>query len=221
MDAFSRVLTKSGISVGEIERIVHGTTVATNAVIQRKGAEVVFVTTAGFEDVPFIQRLNRRREYDLQWLKPQPLVKRRHCLGVAERINARGEVVQPMSTGALEELKHRIEQCQKNGAIDSVAVCLLFSYMNPAHELELERMLQEAFPDIQIQQGDQIRIVSPGGGGYGPPSERDPEQVLEDVREGIITTQQAREVYAVVLVEDNQGDWEVDQASTDQLRRSY
>jgi N-methylhydantoinase A len=62
MDAFSRVLAKSCIPAAEIERIVHGTTVATNAVIQRYGANVLLVTTAGFEDIPFIQRLNRRRE---------------------------------------------------------------------------------------------------------------------------------------------------------------
>jgi N-methylhydantoinase B len=75
------------------------------------------------------------------------------------------------------------------------------------------------FADIQIQEGDQIRIVSPGGGGYGPPGERDPERVLEDVREGFLTVDEARDVYHVVLIEEGKGNWELDPAATDQARR--
>ena len=90
------VLDKAAVPGVAIERIVHGTTVATNTVLQRRGAEVLYVTTAGFEDIPFIQRINRKSEYDLHWLKPQPLVSRRNCLAVAERIDAQGEVVVPL-----------------------------------------------------------------------------------------------------------------------------
>ena len=107
MRAFLGVLEKSEIPFEAIERIVHGTTVATNAILQRTGANVVFVTTAGFEDVPFIQRINRKKEYDLHWLKPEPLVKRRNCLGVKERINAQGEIVVPLTVDTLANSKDR------------------------------------------------------------------------------------------------------------------
>ena len=125
---------------------VHGTTVATNAILQRTGANIVFITTAGFEDVPFIQRINRKKEYDLHWLKPEPLVRRRNCLGVKERINAQGEVVVPLTADTLAALKIDIEARQQNQAVEAIALCLLFSYINPAHELEVGRFLEEAFP---------------------------------------------------------------------------
>ena len=74
------------------------------------------------------------------------------------------------------------------------------------------------FADIQIQQGDEIKIVSPGGGGYGQPEERDPMSVVEDVREGFVSPQEARDVYAVVLSQEENGDSRVDEAATERLR---
>ena len=73
-----------------------GTTVATNAILERKGAIVAYVTTKGFRDVPFIQRGNRKFHYDMSWVKPKPLVKRRHCFELNERIDAYGQVVTPL-----------------------------------------------------------------------------------------------------------------------------
>ena len=74
------------------------------------------------------------------------------------------------------------------------------------------------FADIQIQAGDEVRIVSPGGGGYGPPENREPSEVLDDVREGLVSPEDAREVYAVTLVREA-GDWRVDEETTTDLRR--
>ena len=74
------------------------------------------------------------------------------------------------------------------------------------------------FADIQIQAGDEVRIVSPGGGGYGPPERREPSEVLDDVREGLVSPEDAREVYAVMLVREA-GDWRVDEETTADLRR--
>ena len=159
MRAFMRVLDRADIPFGEIERIVHGTTVATNALIQRQGADIAFVTTAGFEDIPFLQRTNRKTEYDLQWLKPQPLVKRRNCLGVTERINAQGEVVVPLDPAALAELKVAIESGLRHQSIDAFAVCLLFSYINPEHELELERYLTESYPNIPVSLSHRVAPI--------------------------------------------------------------
>jgi N-methylhydantoinase A len=98
-----------------------GTTVATNAVLERKGAVVAYVTTKGFRDVPFIQRGNRRAHYDMSWVKPKPLVKRRHCFELNERIDAYRQVVTPLDPAAI----------RAEPEIRAVAVCLLFSYLNP------------------------------------------------------------------------------------------
>ena len=146
LGALLDVLEKSAVPVEAIDRIVHGTTVATNA----------YVTTAGFEDVPFIQRINRRSEYDLHWLKPQPLVKRRNCLSVAERIDAQGEIIVALGTASMEQLGDEIEQ---RGDIQAIAVCLLFSYVNPAHELLLGEFLASRFTDLQVSLSHQIAPV--------------------------------------------------------------
>src|SRR5438105_1839983 len=93
VQAIVNALETSGTGLPEIEFLVVGTTVATNALLQRRGAEVVFLTTAGFEDVPYIQRMNRRYHYSLQWTKPQPLVKRRDTIGIRERLDFQGRIV--------------------------------------------------------------------------------------------------------------------------------
>jgi len=159
MQAFSNVLLKSTVEIADIERIVHGTTVATNAVIQRSGARVLLITTAGFEDIPFIQRLNRRREYDLQWLKPRPLVLRRDCIGVNERIDSEGEVIQPLIPDSLELLRQAIEERSANRSVEAIAVCLLFSYLNPDHELEIGHFLRESFPGIPVSLSCEIAPI--------------------------------------------------------------
>ena len=152
VDAFMGVIDKSGLArnQGDIERIAHGTTVATNAVIQRQGAPVVLVTTHGFEDVPFIQRINRKSEYDLHWRKPQPLVRRRWCVGARERINARGEPILPLTADAVEEVVSEIRRISEAEPIEAIAVCLLFAYLNPSHELMLGQKLSAAFPDLPV-----------------------------------------------------------------------
>ena len=152
VDAFMGVIDKSGLArnPGDIERIAHGTTVATNAVIQRQGAPVVLVTTRGFEDVPFIQRINRKSEYDLHWRKPQPLVRRRWCVGARERINARGEPILLLTADAVEEVVSEIRRISEAEPIEAIAVCLLFAYLNPSHELMLGQKLSAAFPDLPV-----------------------------------------------------------------------
>ena len=146
LGALLSVLDKAAVPGAAIERIVHGTTVATNTVLQRRGAEVLYVTTAGFEDIPFIQRINRKSEYDLHWLKPRPLVQRRNCLAVAERIDAQGEVLVPLEAAAMEQLAAQVAE----RSAEAIAICLLFSYLNPAHELELGAFLERRFPSIPV-----------------------------------------------------------------------
>ena len=87
-----------------VQSIVVGTTVATNAVLQRRGARVLYVTTAGFEDVPFIGRLDKEELYNLHWRKPAPLVTRRDCYGIAERVAHDGSILVPLTESALDDL---------------------------------------------------------------------------------------------------------------------
>ena len=114
---------------GEIANIRLGTTVATNALLERKGAVVAYVTTKGFRDVPFIQRGNRKFHYDMSWVKPKPLVKRRHCFEVSERVDAYGRVHDAARRGrGARRWRAAIRALPE---IEAVAVCLLFSYLNP------------------------------------------------------------------------------------------
>ena len=94
---------------GDIKNIRLGTTVATNAILERKGATVGYVTTAGFRDIPFIQRGNRRSHYDITWIKPKPLVKRRHCYEISERVMANGEVEIPLDEAGVRAMAKQIK----------------------------------------------------------------------------------------------------------------
>ena len=89
-------LADSGISPGEIGSLILGSTMAINMLHTRSGARVLYLTTQGFEDVLFIQRINRRFHYDLDWVKPAPFAERRDCLGVRERITKDGDVLIPL-----------------------------------------------------------------------------------------------------------------------------
>lgn len=110
--------------------LVHGSTVATNVLLERKGAKTALINTAGFRDVLQIGRQNRPALYDLFASPPEPLVVHQHRLEVTERVNAHGEVQTPLDEGALDDL---IRHCRDH-AIESVAICLLFSFANPDHE---------------------------------------------------------------------------------------
>ena len=104
------VIKDSGLQVDRASSLVLGTTLGLNALLQRKGARVIFVTTAGFEDVLFIQRMNRRHHYSFEWKKPEPLVERCDCLGVDERIDSRGRVLVPLASEEMERLGDEIAE---------------------------------------------------------------------------------------------------------------
>jgi N-methylhydantoinase A len=128
----------------ETADIVHGSTVATNALRERKGAQTALVTTTGFEDVLEIGRQTRRAIYDLNVGKVPPLVPTERRLGVRERVGPRGEVLEELRDEELEALVDKIATLDVN----SVAICLLHSYANPVHEQALVRALEgrvEAF----------------------------------------------------------------------------
>ena len=141
-----------------ISRLVHGTTVATNAVLERQGAELCLITTGGFEDVVFIQRINRERAYNLQGMKPTPLVLRRHCLGVDERLGADGALIRALTEEAIRDLMDRLTPLVVSSAVDAVAICLLYSYLDDAHEIELASRITERFPSLPLSLSS---VVSP------------------------------------------------------------
>jgi len=132
---------------GDIENIRLGTTVATNAILERKGAVVGYVTTEGFRDIPFIQRGNRRSHYDITWIKPKPLVKRRHSYEIVERIMADGEIEKPLDEAGVRALAAQIKE---EGEIEALSVNLLFSYVSPDHERRVKEILAEELPDIPV-----------------------------------------------------------------------
>ena len=120
--------------------IVHGSTVATNALLERKGARTAFVATAGFGDILAIGRQNRSQLYDFFADRPAPLVPVELRLEVAERVDRRGQVVQALDPAELTPLVERLREV----GVESVAVCLLFSFTNPAHEQQIGAALRQA-----------------------------------------------------------------------------
>jgi N-methylhydantoinase A len=128
------------------DEVVHGSTVATNALLERRGARTALITTAGFTDVLAIGRQNRPDLYALVPQKPPPLVPRRWCFGLHERITAQGEVLLPLDLADLDPI---VSQLDAHG-IESVAVCLLFSFLHPAHEQAVGAYLRRARPDLHV-----------------------------------------------------------------------
>ena len=135
LDAIDRIVAQ--VRVGPIE-IRHGTTVATNALLERKGARVAFVTTEGFEDTLAIGRQARPSLYDWNLHRPAPLADEERCFGLAERISSEGTVLLAPSQSALKDLRNRV----RNSRAESIAVSLLFSFVNPAHERAVAEALK-------------------------------------------------------------------------------
>jgi N-methylhydantoinase A len=130
-----------------IDTVRLGTTVATNALLERTVAPVAYVTTAGFRDVPFIQRGHRRYHYNLSWVKPKPLVKRRNCYEVHERIDFKGNVVVALNETQVRDLARQLSE---DRSIEAVAVSLLFSYINPAHEQRVKEIFADEAPRLPV-----------------------------------------------------------------------
>ena len=140
IEGLRRIAADRNLDVGAIRRICHGTTVATNALIQRKGGTVSLVTTAGFRDLLEVGRQTRPHMYDIQEDHPQPLVPREHRLEAAERVGADGGAVVPLGEAEVERL---VAAVRETGA-EACAVAFLFSFVNPAHEERLGEALRAA-----------------------------------------------------------------------------
>jgi N-methylhydantoinase A/oxoprolinase/acetone carboxylase beta subunit len=141
-----------GLAQGPVAEVVHGTTVATNAVLERRGSRTALVTTAGFRDVLELRRLRIPHMYDLFWRKPPPLVERHLRFELNERIAADGTVVRAVDEDESRELAGRLRAT----GIESVAVCFLHSYLYPEHELRFGAILAEELPEANISLSSEI-----------------------------------------------------------------
>ena len=134
------------IDPAAVTDLVHGSTVATNAILERKGARVAFVTTRGFRDILFLQRHDRRNIYDLAYRKPAYPVARRDCFEVTERIDAAGTVIEPLDEGEIAGLAGSLRE----SGCDVIAICLLSAFVNPLHERLLRALLAAALPGLSL-----------------------------------------------------------------------
>lgn len=140
-------LEKADIPVAEIEELVHGSTVATNTVLERSGARVAFVTTKGFRDLLLLQRHNRKRVFDLAYTKPASIVPRKDCFEVAERILADGSVETALDEAEVED---KLIPVLAAGGYEAVAICLLNSYTNPAHERAVAEIIGRRLQNLAV-----------------------------------------------------------------------
>jgi N-methylhydantoinase A len=154
LSGFSELRDKIGFDGAEVQRFAHGTTVATNALLQRKGAEVAVVTTRGFRDLLEIGRQVRPAIYDLQQDAPPPLADRRHRLEVTERIGPDGAVIEPLTDAAIDAVLAEIAALID---VQAVAVCLLFSYINPDHERRIAARIRAARPDLSVSISSEVQ----------------------------------------------------------------
>ena len=142
VEAARLVLAAAGVP--EVEGFAHGTTVATNALLERKGARTAFVATEGFEHLLHLRRQNRAHLYRLDADHPEPLVPLERCVGVRERIGPDG-VLTPLALETLPEVD-----------ADAIAVCLLFAFRDPSHEVAVAEELRRRRPDAHVVASHEI-----------------------------------------------------------------
>jgi N-methylhydantoinase A len=146
MEGFRAITKAAGVAPADIELIIHGTTLATNAVIERKGARTALITTEGFRDVIAMGNESRYDQYDLNIVLPEPLVPRYLRLPVPERLDNTGKILRPLDEAAVRALIPMLQQEQ----VESIAVGLLHAFVNPVHERRIAAILADALPDIPV-----------------------------------------------------------------------
>ena len=143
-----RLLKQFKVSAESVRFFIHGTTVATNTILERKGAEVALLVTAGFRDVPYIMRQDRPRLYDYFQQRPSPLIPRERRFEVSERMLYTGQVNLPLQEKPTRQLLRRLQELE----ISDIAVCLLHSYVNPSHERTLREWIRQEIPVVLRRQ---------------------------------------------------------------------
>jgi N-methylhydantoinase A len=145
-EGFMKALDKAGVALRDVRALVHGTTIVTNLILERTGAKVALITTKGFRDILEIMRATRPLPYELDWLKPKPLVPRELCFEVDERLAASGAVVRPIDPA---DIKRVVREALSRG-VEGIAVSLLHAYRNDVHERVVEEVIHELAPDLPL-----------------------------------------------------------------------
>jgi len=140
------IFQETDVNETEVEEILHGTTVASNAILEKKGATTGLITTKGFRDVLEIRNLRMPKLYDLHWEKPPPLVERFRRLEVNERVDIRGEVLVPLEPSDVESVVDRLLA----EGVEAIAVCLINSFANPSHEMMIKEIIQHRAPGLPL-----------------------------------------------------------------------
>ena len=154
LDGIVKAAQQAGLPLGAIGQVIHGTTLVTNSLIERRGAKLAFITTDGFRDVVEMRSENRFEQYDLNLKLPTPLVARQDRYTLNERIAADGSVLLPLDLEEVKALVARIVEC----GYEAVAIGLMHAYANGAHEREVERVLKAAAPQLSVSLSS---VVSP------------------------------------------------------------
>ncbi|WP_147124268.1 hydantoinase/oxoprolinase family protein [Shimia ponticola] len=152
IEGMHAVCKKAGIAAGDIGQIIHGTTLATNALIERRGAKTALITTQGFRDVIEMRTESRFEQYDLNLVLPDPLLPRHMRFTVPERVNAQGEVMIPLDPAQIEPV---VDQIAVAG-FDSVAIGLIHSYLNPSHEEMIRDVLRQRLPHVAVSISSEV-----------------------------------------------------------------
>jgi len=152
LDGVRAILSAAKIAASEIGIVIHGTTLATNAIIERKGARTALITTQGFRDVIAMGNESRYDQYDLNITLPEPLVPRHLRLPVPERLDNEGEVLLPLDEAALRALVPVL----RDAGVQSLAVGFLHAFVNPRHEQRVREIMAEALPDVPVSLSSEV-----------------------------------------------------------------
>ena len=152
IDGMHQVCAKAGVTPAQIDQIIHGTTLATNALIERRGAKTALITTEGFRDVIEMRTESRFEQYDLNLNLPDPLLPRQMRFTVAGRVDANGKILVDMDRAEVEAIVDQIAE----GGFESVAVGLIHSYLNPTHEQLVRDVLDEKLPNVAVSISSEV-----------------------------------------------------------------
>ena len=152
IDGMHQVCAKAGVTPAQIDQIIHGTTLATNALIERRGAKTALITTEGFRDVIEMRTESRFEQYDLNLNLPDPLLPRQKRFTVAGRVDANGKILIDMDRAEVEAIVDQIAE----GGFESVAVGLIHSYLNPTHEQLVRDVLAEKLPNVAVSISSEV-----------------------------------------------------------------
>jgi len=152
VNGIKELIAEMNIQTDALEGLFHATTVATNSILEGKGALTALITTSGFRDVLELRRIRIPELYNLFYEKPKPLVPRRLRFEVDERIGSDGKIMKKLDMESLNQVIQRV----KNAKIESVAICLLHSYANPENELTVTKMVREALPGTYVTCSNEI-----------------------------------------------------------------